>query len=148
MERELGRVEKRVMQWLGLLFDMVVIGLGALTMIYVIYILFELAVGLLNGFEVETVLQGIVLILIFLEIFEIIVLYFLYHHVSMKNIMELGVLALVKELLITLDLKAFGWEMLIAVSALILSMGLIYVLEMKRIDVHDEFLSNSGKEQK
>ncbi len=148
MERELGRVEKRVMQWLGLLFDMVVIGLGALTMIYVIYILFELAVGLLNGFEVETVLQGIVLILIFLEIFEIIVLYFLYHHVSMKNIMELGVLALVKELLITLDLKAFGWEMLIAVSALILSMGLIYVLEMKRIDVHDEFLSTSGKEQK
>ncbi len=144
MEREFSRAEERVMKWLIMLFNMVVIALGILTMLYVIYLIFQLALGMIRGMGVETVLQGIVLILIFLEVFGIIWMYFKYHHVSMKNVVEIGVLAMVKELLITLDLHAFGWETLLAVSALILAMGTIYVLEMKRIDRHEEFLIEHG----
>ncbi len=147
MNRKFSNAERTIMSWLGLIFDMVVILLGALIMVYVLYIFIQLVIGIFKGFEVDTVLQGIVLILILLEIFEIVTLYFLYHHVSMKNVVELGVLALVKELLITLDLKAFGWEMLIAIAALIFSMGIIYVLEMHRIDSREEvqFKNDSSK---
>ncbi|GEM_PF-2074427 len=147
MNRKFSNAERTIMSWLGLIFDMVVILLGALIMVYVLYIFIQLVIGIFKGFEVDTVLQGIVLILILLEIFEIVTLYFLYHHVSMKNVVELGVLALVKELLITLDLTTFGWEMLIAIAALIFSMGIIYVLEMRRIDSHEEvqFKNDSSK---
>jgi uncharacterized membrane protein (DUF373 family) len=148
MERELSRAEEKVMGWLIMMFNMVVIALGVLTMLYVMFLIIQLAYGIIEGMNVEAVLQGIVLILIFLEIFGIIWMYFRYHHVSMKNVVEIGVLAMVKELLITLDLQAFGWETLLAVSALIAAMGSIYVLEMKRIDKHEEFLLEHGEVQK
>ena len=148
MERELSRAEEKVMKWLIMMFNMVVIALGVLTMLYVMFLIVQLAYGIIEGMNVEAVLQGIVLILIFLEIFGIIWMYFRYHHVSMKNVVEIGVLAMVKELLITLDLHAFGWETLLAVSALIAAMGSIYVLEMKRIDKHEEFLLEHGEVQK
>jgi len=145
MEREFTRAEKKIMDWLIRMFDLVVIALGVITMIYVIILIFNLAAQVINGFDVESVLQGIVLILIFLEIFEIIGMYLKYHHVSMKNIAELGVLALVKELLITLDFNEIGWETLLAISALILALGVIYTLEMRRINRHDEFLLEHEK---
>ena len=148
MERELSRAEEKVMKWLIMMFNMVVIALGVLTMLYVMFLIVQLAYGIIEGMNVEAVLQGIVLILIFLEIFGIIWMYFRYHHVSMKNVVEIGVLAMVKELLITLDLHAFGWETLLAVSALIAAMGSIYVLEMRRIDKHEEFLLEHGEAQK
>jgi len=148
MERELSRAEEKVMKWLIMMFNMVVIALGVLTMLYVMFLIVQLAYGIIEGMNVEAVLQGIVLILIFLEIFGIIWMYFRYHHVSMKNVVEIGVLAMVKELLITLDLHAFGWETLLAVSALIAAMGSIYVLEMLRIDKHEEFLLEHGEARK
>ena len=145
MEREFSRMEKKIMAWLITMFDVVVIALGVITMLYVMILIFNLAIDIFTGINVEAVLQGIVLVLIFLEIFEIIGMYLKYHHVSMKNIAELGVLALVKELLITLDFNEIGWETLLAISALILALGVIYTLEMRRINRHDEFLLEHEK---
>ena len=71
MERELSRAEEKVMKWLIMMFNMVVIALGVLTMLYVMFLIVQLAYGIIEGMNVEAVLQGIVLILIFLEIFGI-----------------------------------------------------------------------------
>ncbi len=144
MEREFNKAEKSLMKWLSMLFDLVVISVGILAMIYVIYLVILLAEDIFTGFDVQEVLQRIVTILIFLEIFEILSMYFLYHHVNMRNVVEIGVLALVKELLVTLNLQELGWENMLAMAALILVMGILYIMEMKRVNAHDEFLIEHG----
>lgn len=146
MQREFSRTEKIMMKWLSTIFDMVVIAVGALAMVYVIYLVIVLATEIFTGFDVEAVLQGIVLILIFFELFEIIAMYLLHHHVSMKNVVEIGVLAIVKELLIVMDLESIEWQSMMAMALLILVMGGLYVIEMRRIDRHNEFLIEHGME--
>jgi len=146
MKREFSRTERSLMKWLSMLYDLVVISVGALAMIYVIYLVVLMALDMLSGFHVQEVLQDIVTILIFLEIFEILSMYFLHHHVNMKNVVEIGVLAVVKELLVNIEPQALGWETLLAMAALIFVMGILYVLEMKRINAHNEFLIEHGIE--
>ena len=144
MEREFSEAEKKLMRWLGRLYDLIVLSVGILAMVYVLYLIYGLAIQIFTGFDVEDVLQEIVTILIFLEIFEILTLYFLHHHVHMRNVVEIGVLALVKELLVNINIEAIPWETLLAIAALIFVLGILYVLEMKRINAHEEFLMEHG----
>jgi len=142
-----SRAERRALRLLSILFDFVVIALGTLTMLYVVRMIWDLAINSLIHFAPEDALQSIVLILIFLEIFEIIVMYIIYHHVPMKNVVEIGVLALVKELLITLDLTELGWQVLLGMAALIAAMGWVYTRERRREDEHEHFLIEHGREE-
>ncbi|NJE01593.1 phosphate-starvation-inducible PsiE family protein [Thermococcus sp. JdF3] len=139
-----SRAERRALRLLSILFDFVVIALGTLTMLYVVRMILDLAINSLVNFAPEQALQGIVLVLIFLEIFEIIVMYIIYHHVPMKNVVEIGVLALVKELLITLDLTELGWGVLLGMAALIAAMGWVYTRERQREDSYKRFLIEHG----
>ncbi len=129
--RDLGKGEKYVVKWLLRLFDIVAIALGAITIALIVYMMFRLIVNAITSFNIESILQGIVLILIFFEILEIVSMYITYHHVQMRSIVEIGVLAIVKEFLTTLDIGTIGWETLIALAALILAMGWIYVQDKK-----------------
>ncbi|NJE04919.1 hypothetical protein E3E36_01880 [Thermococcus sp. M36] len=145
MGRDPAAVEGVIMGWLNLLFDMVVMTLGTLTMGYVIYLTWNLLVTSLRNFDVETVLHQIVLIIIFLEIFELLAMYVREHHVSMRNVVELGVLAIVRKIVITLDYSKFEWTTLMGMAALILVMGWIYTQERKRITQHEQFLIEHGE---
>jgi len=142
--REMSRGEKKVVGWILRLFDFVAIALAAITVIFVIYMMWQLIVLAITSFDVQAILQGIVLILIFFEILEIVAMYIAYHHVQMRSIVEIGVLAIVKEFLTTLDLGQVGWETLLALAALIFAMGWIYIQERKRIDENKKFLLSKG----
>ena len=144
MERKFNEVEKRMMRWLSRLFDLIVISVGILSIAFVFYLVYLLAIDIVRGLDAQTILQEIVTILIFLEIFEILSMYFLHHHVNLRSVVEIGVLAIVKELLVTLDLRELGWENMLAIATLILVMGMLYILEMKRINAHEEFLIEHG----
>ncbi len=144
MEREFSNAEKKMMRWLSRLFDLIVISVGILAMLYVFYLVVLLALDIINGSDAQGILQGVVTILIFLEIFEILSMYFLYHHVNLRSVVEIGVLAIVKELLVTLNLQELGWETMVAIATLILVMGILYILEMKRMNSHEEFLIEHG----
>ncbi len=144
MEREFSRKEREMMKWLSRLFDLIVISVGVLAMVYVFYLVFLLALDIVDGLDAQAVLQRVVTILIFLEVFEILSMYFLHHHVHLRSVVELGVLAIVKELLVTLNLQELGWENMLALAALILVMGILYILEMKRMNAHEEFLIEHG----
>ncbi len=63
---------------------------------------------------------------------------------NLRSVVEIGVLAIVKELLVTLNLQELGWETMLAIAALILVMGILYILEMKRMNSHEEFLIERG----
>jgi len=145
MNREPSPVEGIVMNWLSVLFDLVVITLGTLTMGYVIYLTWRLFRTSIEHFDVELVLHQIVLIIIFLEIFELLAMYVKEHHVSMRNVVELGVLAMVRKIVITLDYSKIEWTTLLGMASLILVMGWIYVQERRRITQHEEFLIEHGK---
>ncbi|WP_297508287.1 phosphate-starvation-inducible PsiE family protein [Thermococcus sp.] len=143
-QNEMGFVEQGLMKWLNVIFDIVVIALATITMGYVVVMLVQLVQMGLHGLNVEEILHQIVLIIIFLEIFELLAMYVKEHHVSMRNVVELGVLAMVRKIIITLDYNQLGWQTLIGMSALIFVMGWIYVQERQRRTKHEEFLIQHG----
>ncbi len=139
MQEEHTFIERTIVKWLSVLFDVVVITLGTLTMAYVIYMIWRLIADSIVSFNVENILHQVVLIIIFLEIFEMLTIYIKEHHVSMRNIVELGVLAMIRKLIISADYNQFTWQMLIAVAVLIFVMGWIYVQERRtHIMMEDE----------
>ncbi|ASJ12949.1 phosphate-starvation-inducible PsiE family protein [Thermococcus thioreducens] len=138
--RQPTEIGRSVMTWLNVLFDVVVIALATLTMAYIVYIMWRLVINSFNNFDVETVLHQIVLVIIFLEIFELLAMYIKDHHVSMRNVVELGVLAIVRKIVVTLDYSRIEWTTLVGMSLLMFVMGWIYVQERKRITQHEEFL--------
>jgi len=141
---DIGLIEQGLMKWLSMLFDVVVIALATITMGYVILMLIKLIQMGFHGFNIEEVLHQIVLIIIFLEIFELLAMYVKEHHVSMRNVVELGVLAMVRKIIITLDYNQLGWQTLIGMAVLIFVMGWIYVQERQRRTRHEEFLIEKG----
>jgi len=123
--------ERIVVRWLSVIFDLVVITLGTLTMAYVVYMIWRLVYSSIQNFDVESILHQVVLIIIFLEIFEMLAIYIKEHHVSMRNIVELGLLATIRKLIISTDYNQFGWQLLIAVAVLIFVMGWVYVQDKR-----------------
>ncbi|WP_297469311.1 phosphate-starvation-inducible PsiE family protein [Thermococcus sp.] len=141
---DVGIIENLLLKWLSILFDMVVIGLATITMGYVVYLMVNLITETMHSFDIENVLHQIVLVIIFLEIFELLTMYVKEHHVSMRNVVELGVLAMVRKIIITLDYNQLGWQTLIGMATLIFVMGWIYVQERQRRTKHEEFLIEKG----
>ncbi|WP_297548917.1 phosphate-starvation-inducible PsiE family protein [Thermococcus sp.] len=137
-------IETLLLKWLSVLFDIVVIGLATITMGYVVYLMANLITETMHSFDIENVLHQIVLVIIFLEIFELLTMYVKEHHVSMRNVVELGVLAMVRKIIITLDYNQLGWQTLIGMATLIFVMGWIYVQERQRRTKHEEFLIEKG----
>ncbi|NPA47308.1 MAG: hypothetical protein GXO14_01520 [Thermococci archaeon] len=130
-ENERTPFSRVMLRWLNVIFDLVVIALGTFTMAYVVYMLWELILSSVRSFDVEAVLHQVVLIVIFLEIFEMLMIYIREHHVSMRNIVELGVLAMIRKLIVSTDYNQMEWQKLVAIAVLIFVMGWIYVQEKK-----------------
>ncbi|WP_297477015.1 phosphate-starvation-inducible PsiE family protein [Thermococcus sp.] len=137
-------IERTMMKWLSVIFDMVVITLATITMAYVVVMLVWLVREGINNPNLEDLLHQVVLIIIFLEIFELLMMYVKEHHVSMRNVVELGVLAMVRKIIITPDYSKLGWQTLIGMAALMFTMGWIYVQERQRRTKHEEFMIEHG----
>ncbi|BAD85327.1 hypothetical membrane protein, conserved [Thermococcus kodakarensis KOD1] len=143
-KKELTPLENTALKWMNFAFDLVVIVLALLTMAYVLYAIYDLAEIMLQGFDIEETLHEFLLVIILLELFELLTLYIKEHHVSMRRVAELGVVALVRKLVITIDYKALGWELLIGMAALIFVLGWIYVQERRRISEEEKFIIERG----
>ncbi|AMQ19331.1 phosphate-starvation-inducible PsiE family protein [Thermococcus peptonophilus] len=139
-QKELTPLESTALKWMNFAFDLVVILLALLTMVYVLYTIYELTNIMLHGFDVEEALHQFLLVIILLELFELLTLYIKEHHVSMRRVAELGVVAIVRKLVITVDYKTLGWDILIGMAALIFVLGWIYVQERRRISEEEKFI--------
>lgn len=143
-KRELTPLENTALKWMNFTFDLVVIVLALITMAYVLYAIYDLAEIMLQGFDVEEALHEFLLVIILLELFELLTLYIKEHHVSMRRVAELGVVAIVRKLVITVDYKALGWDILIGMATLIFTLGWIYVQERRRVSEEEKFLVEHG----
>ncbi|ASJ02515.1 hypothetical protein A3L09_04225 [Thermococcus profundus] len=143
-KRELTPLQTAALKWMSLAFDLVVIILALLTMAYVAYMLYDLTLIMLHGTDVEEALHEFLLVIILLELFELLSLYIKEHHVSMRRVAELGVVAIVRKLVITADYNALGWQTLISMAAVIFVLGWIYVQERRRISEEERFIIEHG----
>ena len=144
MKKKLSPEEERILRWMTIAFDVVVILLGILTMIYVAYLLYDMFRMFLQEPNIENILHDFLLAVILLEIFELLTLYLREHHVSMRRVAELGVVAIVRKLVITANYNQVGWQTLMSLAALILALGWVYIQERKRTTQHEEFLMERG----
>ncbi|NJF24972.1 phosphate-starvation-inducible PsiE family protein [Thermococcus sp. Bubb.Bath] len=143
-KKELTPLQTVALKWMSFAFDLVVIVLALITMAYVAYMLYDLAAMMFHGLEVEEALHQFLLVIILLELFELLSLYIKEHHVSMRRVAELGVVAIVRKLVITADYNALGWQTLLGMSVLIFVLGWIYVQERKRISEEEKFMVEHG----
>jgi uncharacterized membrane protein (DUF373 family) len=143
-KKELTPFESTALRWMNFAFDLVVIVLALLTMAYVLYTIYDLAEIMLHGFDIEDALHQFLLVIILLELFELLTLYIKEHHVSMRRVAELGVVALVRKLVITVDYRTLGWDILLGMAALIFVLGWIYVQERRRISEEEKFIIEHG----
>jgi len=143
-KNDLTPLERHALNCMSSMFDIVVIFLGVLTMAYVVYMLYSLVVLMFHGFNVEEALHQFLLAIILLELFELIALYIKEHHVSMRRVAELGVVALVRKLVITTDYSALGWQTLFGTAAIMFALGWIYVEERRRVSEEERFVVEHG----
>jgi uncharacterized membrane protein (DUF373 family) len=143
-KRELTPLQTVALKWMSFAFDLVVIVLALITMAYVVYMLYDLTVMMFHGFDVEEALHQFLLVIILLELFELLSLYIKEHHVSMRRVAELGVVAVVRKLVITADYNALGWQTLVGMSLFIFVLGWIYVQERRRISEEEKFMVEHG----
>ncbi len=142
--RESTPLESTALKWMNFSFDIVVIVMALLTMAYVIYAMYNLIAIIYHGFDVEEALHEFLLVIILLELFELLTLYIKEHHVSMRRVAELGVVAIVRKLVITVDYRKLGWEVMIGMAALIFALGWIYVQERRRVSEEEKFIVEHG----
>ncbi|MDI3476057.1 MAG: hypothetical protein PWQ95_1785 [Thermococcaceae archaeon] len=143
-QKEPATFENAVLKWMNFTFDLVVIVLAVLIMIFVIRAIYDLVEMIFAGVNVEEALHELLLVIILLELFELLTLYIKEHHVSMRRVAELGVVAIVRKLVITVDYKVLGWEILVGMAALIFTLGWIYVQERRRVSEEEKFLVEHG----
>ncbi len=143
-KKELTPFQTVALKWMSFAFDLVVIILALITMAYVAYMLYDLATMMFHGFDVEEALHEFLLVIILLELFELLSLYIKEHHVSMRRVAELGVVALVRKLVITADYSTMGWETLTSMAVLIFVLGWIYIQERRRISEEEKFMVEHG----
>ncbi|MFA4645763.1 phosphate-starvation-inducible PsiE family protein [Pyrococcus kukulkanii] len=104
-------------------FDVIV---GLLEIIIIGFIgvaLYKTLLPFLSG-NLELALENFLLVLILLEMYELLSLYLKEHHVSMKRIAELGIVAIVRKIMVG---KMYDFKVLFGFSAVIFVLGWIYV---------------------
>jgi uncharacterized membrane protein (DUF373 family) len=143
-KKELSPLQLVALKWMFFAFDFVVIMLALIVMAYVVYMLYTLTLMMFHGVNVDDALHQLLLIIILLEIFELLSLYIKEHHVSMRRVVELGVVAMVRKLIITSDYSSLGWTTLIGIAALIFVLGWIYVQERRRVSEEERFIVEHG----
>ncbi|AFN04194.1 hypothetical protein PFC_06290 [Pyrococcus furiosus COM1] len=103
------------------------------TGILVILAIVLLGVSIINGFKylfagnLEGSLEEFLMALILLEMYELLSLYLKEHHVSMRRVAELGIVAIIRKIVIsTKDTEKADPLVLFAFALMILALGWIY----------------------
>lgn len=107
--------------------------MGGISLLLLIATLAVIAITLFGLFtpdtllgDTKTAISTILYVLILLELVVILKHYFEYHHISVTRIVELGVIAVVREVIF--HLLDWEWAQILAVSALLLVLGAMYLV--------------------
>ena len=104
--------------------DLIVLGLCAALFVAMVIKLAHLGQALLRGTDFSQVLADILFILVLIELFRLLLIYLEEHRVSVSTMVEVGIVATLREVLLRGALQV-DWRQMLVLCAFILTLGLV-----------------------
>jgi len=104
--------------------DLIVLGLCAALFIAMVIKLVHLVQALLRGTDFSEVLADILFILVLIELFRLLQIYLEEHRISVSTMVEVGIVATLREVLLTGAMQV-DWRQMLVLCAFILTLGVV-----------------------
>ena len=133
IEQELAQHAKRsashsrnptLRKYLEFVQDIIVLGLCAALFIAMLIKLFHLGQSLFAGTDFSAVIADILFILVLIELFRLLVIYLEEHRISVATMVEVGIVATLREVMLKGALQV-DWRQMLVLCAFILTLGVV-----------------------
>jgi uncharacterized membrane protein (DUF373 family) len=111
-------------KYLELVQDVIVLGLCAALFIAMAVKLFHLGKSLLSGTDFSAVIADILFILVLIELFRLLVIYLEEHRISVATMVEVGIVATLREVILTGAMQV-DWRQMLVLSAFLLTLAVV-----------------------
>ena len=111
-------------KYLELVQDVIVLGLCAALFIAMAVKLFHLGKSLLSGTDFSAVIADILFILVLIELFRLLVIYLEEHRISVATMVEVGIVATVREVILTGAMQV-DWRQMLVLCAFLLTLAVV-----------------------
>jgi uncharacterized membrane protein (DUF373 family) len=111
-------------RYLELVQDVIVLGLCAALFIAMAVKLFHLGKSLLSGTDFSAVIADILFILVLIELFRLLVIYLEKHRISVATMVEVGIVATLREVILTGAMQV-DWRQMLVLSAFLLTLAVV-----------------------
>ncbi|HYR77591.1 MAG TPA: phosphate-starvation-inducible PsiE family protein [Pyrinomonadaceae bacterium] len=111
-------------KYLEFVQDIIVLGLCMALFIAMLIKLFHLGRSMLAGTDFSVVIADILFILVLIELFRLLVIYLEEHRVSVSTMVEVGIVATLREVLLKGAMQA-DWRQMLVLCAFIMTLGVV-----------------------
>jgi uncharacterized membrane protein (DUF373 family) len=111
-------------KYLELVQDVIVLGLCGALFIAMLIKLFHLAKALLGGTDFSAVIADILFILVLIELFRLLIIYLEEHRISVATMVEVGIVATLREVILTGAMQV-DWRQMLVLSAFLLTLSVV-----------------------
>jgi uncharacterized membrane protein (DUF373 family) len=131
-------------KYLELVQDVIVLGLCAALFIAMVVKLFHLAKSLLSGTDFSAVIADILFILVLIELFRLLIIYLEEHRISVATMVEVGIVATLREVILTGAMQV-EWRQMLVLSAFLLTLAVVLRYSgVRNIDADDADKESPG----
>jgi uncharacterized membrane protein (DUF373 family) len=111
-------------RYLELVQDVIVLGLCAALFIAMAVKLLHLGKSLLSGTDFSAVIADILFILVLIELFRLLVIYLEEHRISVATMVEVGIVATLREVILTGAMQV-DWRQMLVLCAFLLTLAVV-----------------------
>jgi uncharacterized membrane protein (DUF373 family) len=111
-------------KYLELVQDVIVLGLCAALFIAMVVKLFHLGKSLLSGTDFSLVIADILFILVLIELFRLLIIYLEEHRISVATMVEVGIVATLREVILTGAMQV-DWRQMLVLCAFLLTLAVV-----------------------
>ena len=104
--------------------DVIVLGLCAALFVAMLIKLFHLGKSLLSGTDFSVVIADILFILVLIELFRLLIIYLEEHRISVATMVEVGIVATLREVILTGAMQ-IEWRQMLVLSAFLLTLAVV-----------------------
>ena len=122
-------------KYLEFVQDIIVLGVCAALFIAMLIKLFHLGRSLLGGTDFSAVISDILFILVLIELFRLLVIYLEEHRVSVATIVEVGIVATLREVIL-IGAMQVDWRQMLVLCAFILTLGVVLRYSGVRLEMN------------
>lgn len=104
--------------------DIIVLGLSAALFVAMLIKLFHLGKSLLSGTDFSAVIADIMFVLVLIELFRLLIIYLEEHRISVATMVEVGIVATLREVILTGAMQV-EWRQMLVLSAFLLTLAVV-----------------------